>query len=110
MKSDNGIITGTTAVTMARGPNAGVRVIDDYSIFNPNAAARDVTVQIRDGNVVRRLFKFAGDNALGENETIVPEDGDEIVLDSPRKTLEVLIDAAPSDPLEWTVSWRDQRA
>lgn len=104
--SGDGLLNGTTEVTIVPSPASGVnRLIRWVNIFNSDNKKITLYVQLANGGNRRTIFASAldpGDNFQLDSNDVLP-------LDSTSKSLVAKLGAAPNTQQpEWVTGWADQ--
>ena len=103
--TQTGTIPAAASITIAAAPAVNIqRMVNDIVIFNPagNASAR-LTIRINDNsNLRRRAF------VILQPEETYEYDGKSIILGTVNQTVEAILSAVPTAPLEFTTNYSDK--
>lgn len=105
-KSNDGITTGTTPVTLVAAPASSTqRLVRTITVFNADTEARIVTLRYVSASGTRILTK----QTLQPDETLVWGGASEhLVLDDTTKSITAVLDSAPATTqLDWTSHYAD---
>lgn len=106
--SNQGVTTGTTAVTIVAAPGSGVkRIVKTITVVNRDTAARTVTCRL----LVSATNYWVFTQVMQPSESLIfGGEGEIVVLDS-TKALNIILDSAPAtNQLDWTSHWSDYAA